>query len=122
MKAIPATVPISAYPQLMSLQNDRRQSVKFEDPKTEIKCDINVNEQPGYWNTIMIQRYAEQSPHFVPLLKAIKLWAKPLGLNTPSPEIPRAPVTFSSYAYALMTIAFMQVRYRRQPYHQASAD
>lgn len=59
----------------------------------------------------MIQRYAEQSPHFVPLLKAIKLWAKPLGLNTPSPEVARAPVTFSSYAYALMTIAFMQVSY-----------
>ncbi|KAL9709470.1 hypothetical protein Ac2012v2_007205 [Leucoagaricus gongylophorus] len=94
VKVIPATVPI----------------VKFEDPKTKIKCDINVNEQTGYWNSMMIKQYAEQSPHLIPLLKAIKLWAKPLGLNAPSPEIPKAPVTFSSYAYALMTIAFMQRR------------
>ena len=72
-----------------------------------------MNEQTGYWNSMMIKQYAEQSPHLIPLLKAIKLWAKPLGLNAPSPEIPKAPVTFSSYAYALMTIAFMQVRYRR---------
>jgi hypothetical protein len=42
------------------------------------------------------------------MLKFIKGWAKPLGLN--SPTVKGGPVTFSSYALALMTIGFLQVR------------
>ncbi|KAF5353874.1 hypothetical protein D9756_007303 [Leucocoprinus leucothites] len=106
VKAIPsATVPI----------------VKFQDKETGIECDINVNEQPGYWNSVMIREYGKLSPYLIPLLKAIKLWAKPLGLNSPSPEKPRQLVTFSSYSYALMTIAFLQ-REQLLPNLQANLD
>jgi DNA polymerase sigma len=38
----------------------------------------------------------------------IKRWAKSHGLNDPSGQ--GGPVTFSSYALALMVIGFLQVR------------
>jgi len=91
---IPAAVPI----------------VKFKDPRTGIECDINVNDQPGYWNTLMLQRYTKLSPHMRGLLLAVKRWAKPLGFNSPSPMKPGEKVTFSSYAFALMTVGFLQSR------------
>ncbi|KAF9447620.1 hypothetical protein P691DRAFT_671121, partial [Macrolepiota fuliginosa MF-IS2] len=94
VKPIPAAVPI----------------VKFQDPRTGIECDINVNDQPGYWNTLLLQRYTKLSPHLRGLLLAIKRWAGPLGLNTPSPTKPGEKVTFSSYAFALMTVGFLQSR------------
>jgi DNA polymerase sigma len=88
-------------------------SVKFQDKKTGIQCDINVNDQPGFWNSLMIQRYTTLCPHLRGLLIVLKRWAKPLGLNNPSPKIfsKKQPVTFSSYALALMTIALLQVTF-----------
>ncbi|XP_006456115.1 hypothetical protein AGABI2DRAFT_195358 [Agaricus bisporus var. bisporus H97] len=93
VEAVPASVPI----------------VKFRDPKSGIRCDLNVNHQPGYWNSIMIGRYATLSPHLPRLMLAIKRWSRPIGLNNPSPS-KRLAITFSSYAFALMTIGFLQHR------------
>jgi len=55
----------------------------------------------------MIKEYCDAHPFLRPLLYRIKKWAKPLGLNSPSP-VRGSSATFSSYALALMTISFMQ--------------
>jgi DNA polymerase sigma len=84
--------------------------VQFRDPATGLDCDINVNDRLGLINSSMIKDYCDAHPFVRPLLYSIKEWAKPLGLNSPSP--PRGdPASFSSYAFALMTISFLQVRY-----------
>ena len=106
---IPATVPISTYFVSVLRPISNRGTVKFKDPQTKIQCDINVNDQPGYWNTMLLKRYTMLSPHLTGLLIAIKEWAKPRGLNTPSPNKPREKVTFSSYTFALMAVGFLQV-------------
>ncbi len=58
---------------------------------------------------MLLKRYSMLSPHLTGLLLAIKRWAKPLGLNTPSPAKAGEKLTFSSYAFALMTVGFLQV-------------
>ncbi|KAL5521077.1 hypothetical protein ACEPAG_8999 [Sanghuangporus baumii] len=80
--------------------------VKFEDPHTRLKCDINVNDRLGLYNTRLIAQYCFHSPLLRPLLVLIKQWAKTLGLNDPSGE--GGAATFSSYALTLMTIGFLQ--------------
>ncbi|KAF5381637.1 hypothetical protein D9615_005496 [Tricholomella constricta] len=85
-------------------------SVKFRDPRTGIHCDINVNERLGLLNSNLLEAYCKAFPLLRPMLMAIKLWAKPLGLNNPSPTKPKEIQSFSSYALALMTVSFLQTR------------
>lgn len=49
-------------------------------------------------------------PILRPLLYEVKEWAKPLGLNSPS-GVKGMSMSFSSYAFALMTIGFLQVSF-----------
>lgn len=58
-------------------------------------------------NSLMIKEYCKISPLLRQVVIAIKQWAKPIGLNKPSGP---GPITFSSYALTLMTIALFQVR------------
>lgn len=109
VKPIPANVPISTHRLLSSASNSNWGTVKFNDPQTKIQCDINVNDQPGYWNTMLLKRYTMLCPHLTGLLVAIKGWAKLRDLNTPSPTKPGEKVTFSSFTFALMTVGFLQV-------------
>jgi DNA polymerase sigma len=88
---------------------------------TGIHCDINVNHQPGYWNSIMLGRYTTLCPHLSGLLLAIKRWSRPLGLNNPSRDVLGAPISFSSYAFALMTVGFLQVRWSSPKLPQLTA-
>jgi DNA polymerase sigma len=83
--------------------------VKFFDRNTGIRGDINANERLGYLNSKMIKHYCDISTILRPMLRIIKMWAKPLGLNTPGRSEKGKSVTFSSYAFALMTISFLQV-------------
>ncbi|KAL6300361.1 hypothetical protein BKA93DRAFT_536376 [Sparassis latifolia] len=76
--------------------------VKFIDPETNISCDINVNDRLGITNTALIQCYCELAPPLRLVLLAIKQWAKHLRLNSP------ADGSFSSYAFANMTIGLFQ--------------
>lgn len=85
--------------------------MKFKDAGTGLDCDLNVNERLGILNSDMIKEYCALSPMLRPLLFRIKEWAKPLGLNMPTGAL-GVPASFSSYALALMTIAFLQVRTR----------
>lgn len=82
-------------------------AVKLRDQKGRIRCDINVNDQMGVYNTLLIARYCKLSPLLRPLLLAVKKWAKSFGLNNPSGE--QGPTTFSSYSLTLMSIGFLQV-------------
>ncbi|EJD07901.1 uncharacterized protein FOMMEDRAFT_138017 [Fomitiporia mediterranea MF3/22] len=80
--------------------------VKFEDPRTNLNCDINVNDRLGLCNTRLIAQYCKLSPLLRPLLGLIKKWAKTTGLNDPSGD--KGTATFSSYSLTLMTIGFLQ--------------
>ena len=110
---VPAKVPIGvlksySYP----YDNEYHGScsactVKFRDPRTGISCDLNINERLGYCNTQMIKKYCSISPELRKVMTFIKEWAKAIGFNNPSGD--QGPVTFSSYALTLMTIALFQV-------------
>lgn len=103
-----ASVPVGMYsPLFISIICESCLLVKLEDPFTGIACDINVNDQLGFHNTNMISGYCSLSPHMVPLLRAVKAWARSFGLNDPSGT--NGTSTFSSYSLTLMTIAFLQV-------------
>ncbi|KAF7377694.1 Non-specific serine/threonine protein kinase [Mycena sanguinolenta] len=84
-------------------------AMKFADPSTQHRVDLNVNDRLGVLNSDLIKRYCQLNPVLVPMIRYIKSWAKPLGLNSPSPVLGR-PVTFSSYALVIMTIALLQHR------------
>ncbi|KAI0314420.1 hypothetical protein OF83DRAFT_1063840, partial [Amylostereum chailletii] len=82
--------------------------VKFMDPDTGLQCDINVNDQLGLINSGLIKWYCDMFPNLRPLIKTIKSWAKPLGLNEPG--IRSQQTSFSSYALTMMTIGLLQSR------------
>ncbi|KAJ7040791.1 hypothetical protein C8F04DRAFT_919301, partial [Mycena alexandri] len=85
--------------------------VKFSDPATGHSVDLNVNERLGLLNSDLIKRYCELNPLLITMIQYIKLWAKPLGLNSPGRKAKgQGVVTFSSYALTMMTIGFMQHR------------
>ncbi|KAF8066819.1 hypothetical protein FPV67DRAFT_1496629 [Lyophyllum atratum] len=98
----------AGFREIQCIPNAAVPIVKFKDPRTRLECDINVNERLGLLNSDLLKAYCDASPLLRPMLMLIKLWAKPLGLNSPSPfrEVP----SFSSYALALMTIGFLQTR------------
>lgn len=81
--------------------------VNFRDPETGLVGNININDRLGLSNTDLIKQYCDICPFLRPMLAFIKSWAKPLGYNNPSGPLPAR--TFSSYAFALMTIATLQV-------------
>lgn len=81
--------------------------VKFRDPRTNIHCDININDRLGVKNTELVKRYIDLLPVLRPLLTAVKKWASVHGLNEPSGR--KGPTSFSSYALTMMCIAFLQV-------------
>ncbi|KZT39849.1 hypothetical protein SISSUDRAFT_571020 [Sistotremastrum suecicum HHB10207 ss-3] len=83
--------------------------VKFLDPETGIHGDINMNYQLGFFNTKLISAYCVE-PRLKVLIRAVKTWAKSLGLNEPSPKGAGEQTSFSSYALTLMVIVFLQVK------------
>ncbi|KAJ7905035.1 hypothetical protein B0H13DRAFT_1620245 [Mycena leptocephala] len=84
--------------------------VKFKDQKTGHFVDLNVNDRLGVHNSDLIKHYCQLNPVLRTMIQYIKMWAKPLGLNRPSPTQRGASVTFSSYALVMMTIGFLQHR------------
>ncbi|KAJ7363790.1 hypothetical protein DFH08DRAFT_837577 [Mycena albidolilacea] len=84
--------------------------IKFIDNRTGHRVDLNINDRLGVLNSDLIKRYCELNPVLVPMIQYVKLWAKPLGLNSPSRNHLNKPMTFSSYALVMMTIGFLQHR------------
>lgn len=102
-----STVPIGTSTTLTVTPHSPPNPVKFKDPFSGLDCDLNVNERLGIVNSDMIKEFCDNSTVLRPLLFSIKEWAKPRGLNSPS--VDRESPSFSSYAFALMTITFLQV-------------
>ncbi|TFY54556.1 hypothetical protein EVG20_g9655 [Dentipellis fragilis] len=82
--------------------------VKFLDPDTNLYCDINVNDQLGIHNTALIRAYCDLHPVVRPIVRALKRWARPLGLNDPGAA--QGAASFSSYALVLMVVGRLQMR------------
>ncbi|KDQ16693.1 hypothetical protein BOTBODRAFT_238243 [Botryobasidium botryosum FD-172 SS1] len=80
--------------------------VKLTDPDTGLQVDINVNDQLGLCNTILLRCYCALIPSLRPLVSLIKRWAKSHGLNDPGAQ--NGPATFSSYCLVLMTVGLLQ--------------
>lgn len=99
----------SGFKILQKVPNATVPIVKFKDPNTDIQCDLNINDQLGLMNTALIRHYCDILPVLRPLLLAIKRWARPLGYNSPA-GAPGEPISFSSYALAIMTIGLLQAR------------
>ncbi|KAG6331619.1 hypothetical protein ID866_7473, partial [Astraeus odoratus] len=108
------SVPVASVPIGKARQNvpirllPASSPVKFRDPRTQLSLDINVNDRLGLINSHLLRSYCDALPGLRTLLVAIKLWAQPLGLNSPSTA--RSMVTFSTYALALMTLGWLQSR------------
>lgn len=79
--------------------------VKFRDPQTQLSLDVNINNRLGLANSYLLRSYCDILPGLRTVLVAIKLWARPLGLNTPSGG---SMTTFSTYALTLMTLGWLQ--------------
>jgi len=107
MKMLGRTLSRAGFTHINALNFAAVPIVKFRDPESGLDCDLNVNDRLGLINSSMIKEYCDVHPHLRPLLYSIKNWAKPLGLNSPSPVVGHS-VSFSSYALALMTISFLQ--------------
>ncbi|KAF5348716.1 hypothetical protein D9758_006750 [Tetrapyrgos nigripes] len=101
-----AKVPIGENNRTLFVSATSQPTVKFRDPKTNLDCDMNINDRLGLSNSMLIAHYCDLYPPLRLMLKTLKAWAKPLGHN--SPGISDGPPTFSSYALALMTIALLQ--------------
>jgi len=78
--------------------------VKFNDFKTNISCDICVNNTLALHNTSLLADYSRIDPRLKQLGFIVKYWAKKRQINDPYRG------TLSSYAYILMVIHFLQQR------------
>jgi hypothetical protein len=112
--AIPtASVPIGKYKVNNNLAlptlNRISPPVKCRERYTNIKIDINCNELLGLRNTELLAHYCNLYQPLRPLIFFLKHWARSYGLNDPSAQ--NGPPGFSSYCLALMTVAYLQVRY-----------
>jgi len=78
--------------------------IKYEDAKTSMDVDLNVNNILGVYNSDLIYTYCMIDQRFHILGIFLKNWAK--GVNI----IGGANGLLSSYALTLMLIAFLQSR------------
>ncbi|KAG8942575.1 hypothetical protein FRC03_003032, partial [Tulasnella sp. 419] len=82
--------------------------VKFYDSKSSLQMDINCNDQLGLFNTRLMDAYCDIFPPLRAMIFFIKKWANVRNLNDPAGQ--KGPTSFSSYCYALMIIAFLQMK------------
>ncbi|KAG0250240.1 hypothetical protein BG011_008562 [Mortierella polycephala] len=76
--------------------------IKFVDPATQIKCDLNVQHPLGIYNSQLIKTYLEIDARLGKLLYLLKYFAKGHGILDGSSGF------LCSYAYILMVIVFLQ--------------
>lgn len=100
----------NGYTQVLCRPSATVPIAKCTDPRTGISCDIEINDRLGIKNTELIKRYCELHPSLRAVLIVLKRWAKPLGLNNPSGEGTHRKASFSSYAFAMMSIGLYQRR------------
>ncbi|KIP11311.1 hypothetical protein PHLGIDRAFT_114709 [Phlebiopsis gigantea 11061_1 CR5-6] len=88
----------SGFDVLLRLSQATVPIVKFRDPDTGLKCDINVNERLGYRNTLMIRQYCTILPILPAFIVQLKLWAKEQKWIT----------NMNNYTLAIMAIGVLQ--------------
>merc|ERR1712136_394724 len=86
LEVIPAKVPI----------------LKFVHQPTKIHCELSMNDSAGVRNTHLLKFFTKCDSRFVPLVLAIKRWARHHKINDASQG------TLSSYALTLMALHFLQ--------------
>ena len=98
------SVLCSAYP-LIDVQviNAKVPILKFVHKTTKIQCDLNINNSDGVRNTHLLKFFTKCDPRFVPLVLALKKWARHHQINDASQG------TLSSYALTLMALHYLQV-------------
>lgn len=76
--------------------------LKFEDSKTNVECDLNINNSVGIRNTHLLKYYANMDWRVRPLVLFVKKWARFHDINDASKK------TISSYSLCLMLIHYLQ--------------
>ena len=84
------------------ISNAKVPIVKFTDAQSMIPVDISVNNNLSVYNTELLKRYCEFDVRVKPFILAIKYWARNRGICDP------VNGTFSSYAWTLIAINFLQ--------------
>ncbi|KAG0238709.1 Zinc finger, CCHC domain-containing protein [Actinomortierella wolfii] len=86
----------------MAIANARVPIVKFEDPVTRIKVDINCNHVLGVHNSQLIKTYMQIDPRLPKMLYILKALIKIHGIHDSSQGL------LSSYTVVMMAIGFFQ--------------
>lgn len=79
--------------------------VKFTDSRTKIPIDISINNSLAIYNTSLLKLYNDCDVRVRPFVLAIKNWALHRGICN------AAYGTFSSYAWTLIALQFLQTSY-----------
>ncbi|KAL3866884.1 hypothetical protein ACJMK2_044137 [Sinanodonta woodiana] len=77
--------------------------LKFWEVKTEVECDLNINNAVGIRNTHLLRYYCSLDWRVGPLVLYVKYWARYHDINDASKS------TVSSYSLCLMVIHYLQV-------------
>ncbi|KAF9301157.1 hypothetical protein BGZ74_007050 [Mortierella antarctica] len=89
---------------LLPLIQARVPIVTFVDPISKIDCDINCNGLLGVHGSRLISSYTMIDPRVRPLVYSVKALVKAHGINSARVGY------FSTYAYMLMIIGFLQAQ------------
>ena len=76
--------------------------VKFIDSQSKIPVDISINNSLAVHNTELLRRYSALDSRVKPFIISIKYWARSRGISD------AAMGTFSSYAWTLIAINYLQ--------------
>ncbi|KAF9934224.1 hypothetical protein FBU30_002917 [Linnemannia zychae] len=90
--------------QVQPIADARVPIVKFVDPVTKTRCDMNTNHVLGIHNSELIRCYTMIDERVRPFLYSLKALVKKHGINDSSQS------WLSSYAYVMMAIGFLQAQ------------
>ena len=88
--------------QVTSITHARVPIVKFVDKLSNIPVDISINNSLAIYNTDLLGRYSKIDSRVRPFVLSVKYWALQRGLSS------AVHGTFSSYAWTLIAIHFLQ--------------
>ena len=88
--------------QVTSITHARVPIVKFVDKLSNIPVDISINNSLAIYNTDLLAKYTKIDSRVRPFILSVKYWALQRGLSS------AVHGTFSSYAWTLIAIHFLQ--------------
>ncbi|GAM21794.1 hypothetical protein SAMD00019534_049690 [Acytostelium subglobosum LB1] len=90
------------YVDILPITRTRVPIVRFRDEKTNLSCDLSINNPLAIHNSRMIYDYCQIDNRVRPMAFVIKKWSKVRCINDASKN------TLHSYSYANMLIHFLQ--------------